>query len=104
MVPAEDPRTFGPTRLSFADTADIDSFVAMLGKFERGEITPDEWRVFRLVRGTYGQRQDGVQMMRVKAPQGIVSSPSGLLKLTSQSISEKLRAIVSTFSGLASTA
>jgi sulfite reductase (NADPH) hemoprotein beta-component len=26
------------------------------------------------VRGTYGQRQDGVQMLRVKAPQGIVTS------------------------------
>src|SRR5439155_11852336 len=31
-------------------------------------------RRYRLVRGTYGQRQDGVQMLRVKAPQGIVSS------------------------------
>ena len=52
---------------------DIDEFVEMLGKFERGEMAPDEWRRFRLVRGTYGQRQDGVQMLRVKAPQGIVS-------------------------------
>ena len=46
----------------------------LLGKFERGEMAPDDWRRYRLTRGTYGQRQDGVQMLRVKAPQGIVSS------------------------------
>ena len=46
----------------------------MLGKYERGEITPEDWRRFRLVRGTYGQRQDDVQMLRIKIPQGIVTS------------------------------
>ena len=43
------------------DEADIDEFVAMLAQFESGEITPDEWRAFRLVRGTYGQRQTGTR-------------------------------------------
>ena len=47
----------------------------MLGKYERGEISPEAWRRFRLVRGTYGQRQDDVQMLRIKIPQGIVSAP-----------------------------
>jgi sulfite reductase beta subunit-like hemoprotein len=60
--------------LRFASTADIDEFVATLEKFERGEISPDEWRAFRLVRGVYGQRQDDVQMFRVKVPQGILSA------------------------------
>ena len=46
----------------------------MLGKYERAEITPEDWRRFRLLRGTYGQRQDNVQMMRIKIPQGIVTS------------------------------
>ncbi len=46
----------------------------MLGKLERHEITPEEWRRFRLLRGTYGQRQDDVQMLRVKIPQGIVKA------------------------------
>ena len=45
----------------------------MLGKYERGEIPPEDWRRFRLVRGTYGQRQDDVQMLRIKIPQGIVT-------------------------------
>jgi sulfite reductase beta subunit-like hemoprotein len=63
----------GRARLSFADAAEIDEFVDVLGRFERGEISADEWRMFRLVRGTYGQRQPGdVQMLRVKIPQGIL--------------------------------
>src|SRR5262245_37564154 len=75
MSVVDDPKTFGRTRLSFADTRDIDEFVATLEQFERGEITPDQWRAFRLVRGTYGQRQSGdAQMLRVKIPQGILTA------------------------------
>ena len=74
MAAIEERETLGRARLSFADEADIDQFVAMLGRFERGEITPDEWRVFRLVRGTYGQRQaEDAQMLRIKIPQGILT-------------------------------
>jgi sulfite reductase (NADPH) hemoprotein beta-component len=75
MAAIDDTRTLGRTRLDFASEHDIDEFVETLQKFERGEMPADQWRRFRLVRGTYGQRQDGVQMLRVKAPQGIVSSP-----------------------------
>ena len=47
----------------------------MLDKFERGEISPEEWRKFRLLRGTYGQRQDfDAQMLRVKIPQGVLEA------------------------------
>jgi sulfite reductase (NADPH) hemoprotein beta-component len=67
--------TFGRTRLSFASEGDIDEFVATLDRFERGELTPDQWRAFRLVRGTYGQRQaSDAQMLRVKIPQGVLTS------------------------------
>jgi sulfite reductase (NADPH) hemoprotein beta-component len=63
----------GRARLSFADAAEIDEFIQVLGRFERGEIGADEWRRFRLVCGTYGQRQSGdEQMLRVKIPQGIL--------------------------------
>src|SRR5688500_11120208 len=76
MAAVDDPKTLGRTRLSFASEADIDEFVATLEKFESGDITPDQWRVFRLVRGTYGQRQAGdVQMLRVKIPQGVLTVP-----------------------------
>ena len=67
--------TYGRARLSFAKQADIDEFVSVLEKYERGELTPDQWRAFRLVRGTYGQRQaEDAQMLRVKVPQGVLTS------------------------------
>jgi sulfite reductase beta subunit-like hemoprotein len=73
MAHIQDRETFGRARLTFADEADIDSFVTMLTRFENGDAGPDEWRAFRLLRGTYGQRQDAdAHMMRVKIPQGIL--------------------------------
>src|SRR3954463_15606155 len=75
MSVVDETKTFGRARLSFADEADIDEFVATLEKYERGEMTPDQWRSFRLVRGTYGQRQAiDAQMLRVKVPQGVLTS------------------------------
>jgi sulfite reductase beta subunit-like hemoprotein len=69
-----EPISIGRVRESFADVADIDEFVATLERFERGEISAEAWRKFRLVRGTYGQRQDDVQMLRVKVPQGVLTA------------------------------
>jgi sulfite reductase (NADPH) hemoprotein beta-component len=70
----EDPRTYGRARLSFASEAEIDEFARVLDQFERGDISPDQWRVYRLVRGTYGQRQaEDAQMLRVKIPQGVLT-------------------------------
>src|SRR5262245_8839150 len=75
MAVVDDPRTFGRTRLSFASEAEIDEFVATLDRFERGELAPDQWRAYRLVRGTYGQRQSAdAQMLRIKIPQGILDA------------------------------
>lgn len=75
MSVVDDPKTFGRARLSFANEAEIDEFVATLEKYERGEMTPDAWRQYRLVRGTYGQRQAAdAQMLRVKIPQGILNA------------------------------
>jgi sulfite reductase beta subunit-like hemoprotein len=73
MAVVDNAMTFGRPRLDFASQHDIDEFVEVLGKYERGEITPEAWRKFRLVRGTYGQRQDNVQMLRIKIPQGILT-------------------------------
>ncbi len=72
---SEDYRT-GRTRRSFADEAEIDEFVRVLESYERGQLGPDQWRAFRLARGTYGQRQAGdAQMLRVKVPQGVLDVP-----------------------------
>jgi len=74
MSVVDDAKTYGRARLTFADEAEVDEFARVLDQFERGEIGPDAWRVFRLVRGTYGQRQaEDAQMLRVKIPQGVLT-------------------------------
>jgi len=67
-------------RLGFARHEDVDLFVQRLEAFERGEVSADEWRSFRLLNGVYGQRQDGVMMIRAKLPGGI-ATPAQLLAL-----------------------
>jgi sulfite reductase (NADPH) hemoprotein beta-component len=67
--------TLGRANTGFANPSEIDTFVETLARFERGEIDADAWRAFRLVAGTYGQRQDGdLSMLRAKIPQGILSA------------------------------
>src|ERR1043166_9982639 len=74
-MPLLDSSTLGPARFGFADARDVDAFVEKLGQLERGEITPEAWKQFRLVNGVYSQRQEGDAMMvRVKIPQGILTS------------------------------
>ncbi len=41
--------------------------------FQKGEINEESFRAFRLARGIYGQRQDGVNMIRIKLPFGRVT-------------------------------
>src|SRR5690349_18872662 len=64
----------------FSDPKDVTEFVETLEKFERGELAPDAFRAFRLVRGIYGQRQENSQMVRVKIPFGRLDE-KGLLAL-----------------------
>ena len=42
--------------------------------FSGGEITDEQFRKFRLARGVYGQRQPGVQMIRIKLPHGRITA------------------------------
>ena len=42
--------------------------------FHEGRIDEDKFRSLRLARGIYGQRQPGVQMIRIKLPFGRVTS------------------------------
>jgi sulfite reductase (NADPH) hemoprotein beta-component len=75
MSVVDDSRTLGRSRLTFASEAEIDEFVATLERYERGELSADGWRGYRLVRGTYGQRQaEDAQMLRVKIPQGLLTA------------------------------
>jgi sulfite reductase beta subunit-like hemoprotein len=49
-------------------------FEERVGQFSRGEITEEQFRPFRLKHGTYGQRQPGVQMLRIKIPSGVLNA------------------------------
>jgi sulfite reductase (NADPH) hemoprotein beta-component len=62
-------------RRGFAEAADVDRFLATLGRFERGEISAEAWRAFTRLQGIYGQRQDGFAMLRAKIPQGVLDAP-----------------------------
>jgi len=65
----------GRDRQGFAAAADIDLFLEKLSAFERGELSADAWRAYRLVSGTYPQRQEGdLSMLRVKIPQGVLTA------------------------------
>ncbi|PYS94207.1 MAG: nitrite reductase, partial [Acidobacteria bacterium] len=73
MATDEDPGTVEGAERRFGSPQDVEEFVRTLEAYERGEIGPDDFRTFRLTRGIYGQRQDDVQMIRVKIPQGILN-------------------------------
>ncbi len=57
----------------FADTADVDEFEAGLKAFRDGRMPEERFTPFRLQMGVYGQRQEGVQMVRVKLPGGVLT-------------------------------
>lgn len=54
--------------------ADVEKFEFLLGKYLAGDMSDDEFRVFRLTNGIYGQRQGGTnQMIRVRMPYGTIT-------------------------------
>jgi sulfite reductase (NADPH) hemoprotein beta-component/sulfite reductase (ferredoxin) len=54
----------------FARTADVDEYEAGLKAFLAGRMPEERFTPFRLQMGVYGQRQEGVQMVRIKLPGG----------------------------------
>jgi sulfite reductase (ferredoxin) len=53
------------------DIIDLEKKIAL---FREGKIDEERFRSLRLARGVYGQRQEGVQMIRIKLPFGKVTS------------------------------
>jgi sulfite reductase (ferredoxin) len=53
---------------------DIIELEKKIALFRSGNIDEEKFRSLRLARGIYGQRQPGVQMIRIKLPYGKVSS------------------------------
>ena len=54
--------------------AEIDNFQREAEEFQEGRGLGDEFRPFRLQHGIYGQRQAGVQMIRIKIPHGSLTA------------------------------
>ncbi|HMD98790.1 MAG TPA: nitrite/sulfite reductase [Terriglobia bacterium] len=53
---------------------EIRIFEERAAQVQRGEISDDQFRPFRLKHGIYGQRQPGFQMVRTKVPSGLLNS------------------------------
>jgi sulfite reductase (ferredoxin) len=53
---------------------DIIELAQKIELFKEGKIDEEKFRSLRLARGVYGQRQQGVQMIRIKIPYGKLSS------------------------------
>ncbi len=61
----------GPERRSpWADEQEVDTFDQFVQEFRAGRMSPDDFKRFRLQHGIYGQRQQDVQMVRVRIPWG----------------------------------
>ncbi|HWY12622.1 MAG TPA: nitrite reductase [Bacteroidia bacterium] len=53
---------------------DIIDLEEKIRRFNEGKINSEKFRSLRLARGVYGQRQQGVQMIRIKLPFGKISA------------------------------
>lgn len=60
--------------VSTAARRDILDLAQKIGLFQQGDIADEAFRKFRLTRGVYGQRQPGVQMIRIKLPHGRITA------------------------------
>jgi len=49
---------------------DIIELDRKIREFREGKMPEEKFRSLRLARGVYGQRQQGVQMVRIKLPYG----------------------------------
>jgi len=61
------------TTFRFARTGDVDEFEAGYRAFRAGRMSEERFTPFRLQMGIYGQRQEGVQMVRIKLPGGVLT-------------------------------
>lgn len=55
---------------NLSDSEEIDRFEEAITIFNAGDIDPDRFTAIRLQQGVYGQRQQGVNMLRIKVPGG----------------------------------
>ncbi len=61
------------TTIPAADQQDIDELNRRIAAFKTGQEDEERFKHYRLTRGVYGQRQQGVQMFRTKIPYGRIT-------------------------------
>ncbi len=61
-------------KVSVVAKRDIVDLQNKINAFNTGETPEEAFRKFRLTRGVYGQRQPGVQMIRIKLPYGRITA------------------------------
>ena len=67
-------------KIDQASKEDIQELQTKIKAYRNLEIDDEKFRGFRLARGVYGQRQEGVQMIRIKLPYGKIS-PKQLIRI-----------------------
>jgi len=60
-------------KIADADKVDIIELDKRIKNYHLGKEDDDRFKLYRLTRGVYGQRQQGVQMFRIKIPYGKIS-------------------------------
>lgn len=63
------------TVMNLVDFDEINRYEEGVRAFLTGEMDPDRFMSFRLQHGIYGQRQEGVHMVRIKVPGGHITGP-----------------------------
>ncbi len=63
----------GAPAIPAALATEIDVVAAAIARFRSGAMSDERFKQFRLAYGIYGQRQPGVQMIRVKIPAGALN-------------------------------
>jgi sulfite reductase beta subunit-like hemoprotein len=76
---------------TWADEGEIAAFDLIVRRYRQGGISADEFKRFRLQHGVYGQRQDGLYMIRVKVPWGGLTAEqlSGLADIADRTASKR---------------
>ena len=55
--------------------SELDVYESQIRKYRAGKLDETKMQKWRLQFGTYAQRQEGVQMQRIKIPGGFLTSP-----------------------------
>lgn len=66
--------SFDSLNIPDAEKKDIIELENKIQRFRSGQIDEERFKLYRLTRGVYGQRQLGVQMFRIKIPYGSLTS------------------------------